>query len=233
VLGRIDPTAASAIVAALSEERAGALLEALPLESATRVIRRLEPACAERLLARQPANRARALRSLVRFREGTAGALMDPEVLALPADVGAAEALERLRESPERARYNVYVVDREQKLRGVLNLHELLQAAPGATLTSLMNAEPHRLLANAERRAIVDHPGWREVTALPVVDDAGTYLGAIRYRTLRRIESGLARGGPDGPSTANALGDLFATVTAGMVEAALGAPSRNRGSDGR
>ncbi|MEX2207060.1 MAG: CBS domain-containing protein [Myxococcota bacterium] len=229
VLGRIDPAAGSAIVAALSEDRAGSLLEALSLESAAPLIRRLDPVRAEALLARQPPRRGRALRALVRFRDGTAGALMDPEVLALPVDVAADEALQRLRESPERARYNVYVVDRGQKLLGVLNLHELLQAAPRATLASLMNRDPHRVLADADRRAIVQHPGWREVTALPVVDAAGNYLGAIRYRTLRRIESELAPGGPDGGSAANALGDLFATATAGMLEAALGAPSRDAG----
>jgi hypothetical protein len=32
------------------------------------------------------------------------------------------------------------------------------------------------------------HPRWRELHTLPVVDDSGRYLGAIRYRTLRRLE---------------------------------------------
>jgi magnesium transporter len=233
VLGRIDPTAASALVAELDHEDAVGAVAALPLESAARLLRRLAPERVEALLAQQPVRRARALRDLVRFREESAGALMDPDVLALPVDVTAEEALERVRESPDRARYNVYVVDREQKLVGVLNLHELLTAPLHAELSSLMNREPLRVSAEADRRTIVEHPGWRVVTALPVVDADGTYLGALRYRTLRRLESEIARGAPDGASASNALGDLFATAAAGMVEAVLGAPSRGErgGSD--
>ncbi len=233
VLSRLDPNVASALVAELDEEEAAGAIASLPLESAARLLRRLDGERAEALLAQLPASRSRPLRALLRFREHSAGALMDPEVLALPVEIAAEEAVERVREAPERARYNVYVVDREQRLVGVLNLHELLAAPPRAALATVMTRDPLRILANAERRAIVEHPGWREVTALPVVDRDGVYLGAIRYRTLRRLETDVARGGPEGASAATALGDLFATATAGMVEAALGAPSRRaRGGSG-
>ena len=42
--------------------------------------------------------------------------------------------------------------------------------------------------AHATRETIVSHPRWRDVHALPVTDDAGRLLGAIRYGTFRRLE---------------------------------------------
>jgi magnesium transporter len=166
-----------------------------------------------------PMRPQRALRTLVSYPEQTAGSLMDPEVLALPDDITAREARRRVRSSPEHARYNVYVVDREGRLVGALNLRELFLAAPSAALASVMTRRVHRLSAAADRLAIVQHPGWREVHSLPVVDLDGRYLGALRYRTLRRLEEQL-RGVADAAEvTVDALGELFAAGAGGVLRA--------------
>jgi magnesium transporter len=144
---------------------------------------------------------------------------MDPEVLALPLDLTAGEALARVREQPEQARYNLYVVDGEQRLVGALNLRELLVADPSDRLADLMASEPLRLVATADRALVVSHPGWRRVHALPVVDEDDRYLGALRYHTLRELEEELLRGRHEDRSTADALGDLFAAGAAGLLEA--------------
>jgi magnesium transporter len=154
---------------------------------------------------------------------------MDPEVLALPADVSAGEALDRIRAVPEHARYNVYVVDRDQRLVGVVNLRELLLARPPDRLDDLMVRKPLHLPAMASRADVLAHPGWKEVHALPVVDEQGAYLGAIRYRTLRRLEEELLqRPGEDGDATA-ALGQLFATAATGLLEALTGPATTKTG----
>ena len=71
-----------------------------------------------------------------------------------------------------------------------------------------------------DRNAILAHPAWREAHSLPVVDRQGLYLGAIRYRTLRRLESESARHRARQDShTAEALGDLFSTGMEGLLGA--------------
>ena len=144
---------------------------------------------------------------------------MDPQVLSLADDLTAKEALDLIRHSPEHARYNLYIVDREQVLVGVLNLRELLLARPPERISAFMHTRVHRLPAHADRRAIVAHPGWQEVHALPVVDAGGIFLGAIRFGTLRKIEDTL-RGGTsaDGSATIDALGDLFSVGVAGVID---------------
>jgi magnesium transporter len=189
-------------------------------------LRSMAPSLREEVLAALPDRRSRALISLLRFPDGTAGALMDPEVLALPHDLTAREALARIREAAGNARYNVYVVDREQMLVGVINLHELLMARPGDRLSSLMQTSVHRLPARADRHAIVSNPGWQEVHALPVVDERGVYLGAIRYRTLRLLEEQLRGSRSTDDATARALGGLLRAGASAVVEAMVASTPR-------
>lgn len=213
-----DPVAAETL-AALEEARAAQILEALPVDASSMLLRRLSAERRNALLAAIGGREERSLRALLRFAPNTAGALMDPDVLALPVDLTVADALERVRQAANDARYNLYAVDREGRLVGAFNLRELFLADAKATLSSISRRNPHRIPAGADRHAIVSHPGWREVHALPVADANGVYLGAIRYRTLRRLEDELRGTAVESGATARALGDLFRTGATSLLEA--------------
>jgi len=232
VLGAMAPHAAGALLGALPPKRAAECLEALELDVAARLLRRA-PGRAETLLAAMAPRRGRALVALLGFGEGTAGALMDPEVLALPVDLTAEEALAQVRQAADRARYNLYVLERDGRLAGVLNLRELLLAPPRTRLGDAMVRDPYRVPADASEAAVRAHPGWREVHALPVVDAGGRYLGAIRYRTLQELERGAPGGGREAGDTAAALGDLFAAGARGLLEALAGGERTRAGTGPR
>ncbi len=235
ILQRMAPPLAGAVLSELRPEKASEILEWLPVETAALSLRRMDRSLREQILAALPGRRSQALTSLVRFQEGTAGSLMDPEVLALPHDLTAREALARVREAAGNARYNLYIVDRDQTLVGVINLHELLMARAGERLSSLMQTRVHRLPARADRHTIVSHPGWREVHALPVVDERGVYLGAIRYRTLKLLEEQLRGSRFDEAATARALGGLLRAGAGAMLEAMVAStpPSQPPARPGR
>ena len=235
ILQRMAPPLVGAILSEPGLEKASEILERLPVEMAALSLRSMDPSLREQILAALPRGRSRALTSLVRFPDGTAGSLMDPEVLALPHDLTAREALARVREAAGNARYNVYIVDRDQTLVGVINLHELLMARPGEPLSSLMQTRVHRLPARADRHAIVSDPGWREVHALPVVDEGGVYLGAVRYRTLRLLEEQFRGSRSDEGATARALGGLLRAGAGAVLEAMVAStpPSQSPAGLGR
>ena len=221
VLARLSLHHATDVLAAFAPEAAAELVDALDLDVAARLARRIPEDRREALLAELPAARRRTLQTLLGFAENTAGALMDPAVLALPSDLDVAGALERVRTVPEQAR--------EHRLVGVVNLRELLLAPGDAELVDVMVPQPARLNAGADRAQVVSHPGWREVHSIPVVDEHGAYLGAVRYRTLRQLEHELLRGAGGDASASDALGDLFATGAAAVVDALAGSTG---GEDG-
>ncbi|MGB5810876.1 MAG: CBS domain-containing protein, partial [Polyangiales bacterium] len=84
-----------------------------------------------------------------------------------PFDLIASEAIDRVRESARHARYNLYIVDRDDRLIGVLNMRELMLAKPRARMESIMRREVIRISSEMDTPAVLGHPGWHEVHAVP------------------------------------------------------------------
>lgn len=187
-LSRVAPHDAGRLLTELGAERAAAILNRLEVQDAAAVLRTLEPVEQTPLLAALDEDDAQPISLLLMYPEGTAGAYMDPRALCVPADITVDQAQQRVRVRYRRTLYYIYVVDRDKELIGVVNLRELFMAPKAAPLASVTRRTVARIKASARRNAIVMHPRWRELHTLPVVDDDGRYLGAIRYRTLRRLE---------------------------------------------
>ena len=224
----LSPQLTSAALERLDLDRVVEIVASLDIETLARMLRRLENARQRAILDRLPPRLSRAVSRLLSFPSHCAGAMMDPEVLALPMDLSAREALARVREAPEDARYNLYVLQHD-KLVGALNLRELLIAPDETPLAELMVRDPFRVLATDDRPSVLAHPGWRSVHALPVVDESGAYLGAIRYHTLRGLEAELRAGQGDDTEASAAIGQLIAAGARGLIDALGGvAPARER-----
>ena len=199
LLAELDPAQGAGLVARLSAALAvdclrslpdgmvAGVLGELPIDLAARILKRAPDETREAWLSAIPEERASFLRRKLRYPPGTAGALVDPLVLALPEDLSVAEAQKQLRRSAERAYYYVYVVDREQRLVGALDIRELMLAESKATLGAVMHREVVSVSAHADLATVLSHPGWRELDALPVVDGARVFFGIIRHRAMRQI----------------------------------------------
>lgn len=234
VLEQMAPATAAECLAAMPPTNAGEVLARLSIDRAAGLLRRLPSDVAQRLLDQAPAPvLAAALRMLVAHPEGSAGALVDPTVLAVPSEMRARDALETVVREASHALYYVYAVDRAHRLVGVLTLRELMLAPPEAALSEVMHVEVERLRASAELPEIVGHPGWREHHALPVVDEDAKFLGALRYSTLRRLERSGADGNGRSPAleAAISLGELYWFGLSSVLEG-MAAAMRRRSADG-
>lgn len=210
-LARLSASLAVDCLRSMHSEQVAKVLEEVPLDLSARLLRRAEEDVRERWLTSLPADRAEQLRRRLRYPPGTAGALADPLVLALPSDLPVGEAQKQLRRSAERAYYYVYVVDRDHRLVGALDIRELMLAQAKDTLQRVMHGNPVRIPASSDLATITMHPGWREFDALPVVDSSGVFMGIVRHRTLRQM-TGLGTGpgqGEPAVRTLVSLGELY------------------------
>lgn len=220
LLSCLNPLSAAGSLELVNVEHAARDLSATRLDAAGAILRAMRPGPRSAVLeVLEPEVRRRLLR-LLRYSEGTAGALMDPEVLSVTESALTGEALERLRRSPQRALYYIYVVDDAQKLVGVVNIRELIEAPPEQPLGLRAIRPVESLPARARSESILAHPAWRRFHALPVVDPDGRFVGVIRYESIRQLEARLLGQGIDdyGAETASALGELYALGLRGLFE---------------
>ena len=207
-LERLSPEEAASIIAAARRDVAAPVLRAMASQKRIPVVASLAP------------DVGRSLKPLLRFAEGTAGSLMDTQVLSVPEAATVAAALERIRRTPADALYYIYVVDTTQRLVGVVNMRLLLAARPEERL-GLFAAHPvESLSATASAQAVVSHPAWRRLHALPIVDAYGRFVGVIRYAAVRELEERLVHGAAYDPSeeTAAALGEVYSLGLKGLFE---------------
>lgn len=229
-LGEMMPSAVADCVAQLGAADGASLLVSLPLDRGVGVLRRLTSDQAERTLVALPKETQDLFRRVLKYRAGTAGALMDPVVPELPADVIASEARLRLRRTLRGPVTNIFIVERSGVLVGMLDVSDLLRAGPRVPLRSLMRTPVEALPAWTPLAAARAHRAWDVSHVMPIVDDAGRLVGALRYETLRRLErEAEARGErPRTAETVVALGELFHLGLAGFIEA-VGATAASRG----
>ena len=224
----IESYAALRCLEDMAAEQGGRIVAQLPLERGVILLRRLEDESRKAILTALPEEQRETLEVMLRYPEGTAGALMNPRVFTLPPDIDVEEALRRVRAHPRDAMYYLYVVGRDQQLAGVVNMRELMQAGPQERIDAVMRREVVRVGGNTPLPVILVHPGWLEYHVLPVVDENGLFIGALRHKNLRRLisQSGDLHPEEGVRSTGEALGELFQIGLAGLTRGATGSASR-------
>jgi len=251
LLGVCDPEAAARVVqsmvshqaaetlAAMEPTAGGAVLARQPVELVTLLLRRSTEPARENLLRAMGTDLSEAVKRRLRYPEDTVGALMDPLVIALPSDLTFGEALDRAQRFKLAVGYYLYVVDRHDRLVGVISLRELMQAEPASPVASLMKTKVARLSASASREDLAASPHWRHYHRLPVVDGQGTLLGLVRYETMRRVQDELrnAAQAGSGLGAIMALGELYwtglASILWGMAANPVGTDSADAARGGK
>lgn len=186
VLRQMLPLPGARCLERLDDGDAAGLLRGVGAQAGVVLLRYVGAERRERLMAQLPTALAVAYELLLGYPEGTVGAWMDPRALALPADMSAGESLDRVRRADEVLAAYPFVIDRNQRLLGNVDLAELLRTDAATPLVRLARPSPHRLPAQALLAGLRDHPGWREAPTLPVVERGDRLVGALTHGALLR-----------------------------------------------
>lgn len=231
VLRQMLPLAGARCLERLDDAEAAGLLRGVGAQAGVALLRHVGGERRARLLAQLPSAIALAYELLLGYPEGSVGAWMDPRVLALPADMSAEEALDRVRHAEEAPIADPFVIDRNQRLLGYLEVADLLRARAATPLARLLRASPHRLPAQAMLAGLREHPGWREASALPVVEGGERLIGVLTHAALQRalaIEDAAPASRPGDDTLAGIAGAYWFGVSA-LIQAVVGLMPVERG----
>ncbi len=181
VIGELDDETAAKIINEMEPEKAADVLEHMDPDEAADVLGDLPEKKAVELLSRMDKEEAEEVRELLEHDEDTAGGLMTTDYICFPPEMTAEEVMKELRLlAPDiEMIYYLYVVDKEERLQGVLSLKDLILATPRALLGSIMKTNPKRVLATEDKKEVAEMVSRYNLYAIPVVDEEDHILGII------------------------------------------------------
>lgn len=177
----MEPETQVEVLEDLEPDRAADILEEMSPDDAADLVADLSRTAREEILALMDKEEADEVQELLGYPEDTAGGIMTTEYIALPANLTAAQAIDRLRELEPDAEtiYYVYVVDSAEKLVGVLSLRDLIVAQPDTRISAVMIKEPITVKVLDDQDHVAGVIARYNLLAVPVVDDEGHLEGIV------------------------------------------------------
>lgn len=192
LLSRLDVRDAAGILIRMSAAQAADILEEIGPDDATDIFAEVEnsdPAAAGGIMIEMDPDEAAEIRDLMAYHPDSAGGIMTPEFVAVFPELRADETVSALRKVAAQAdTINfVYVVDREEKLLGVLSLHSLVLSRPETPVQDLMDRDIWSVPVDTDQEVAARIMTERDLLSLPVVDHDGRLVGVITHDDISDI----------------------------------------------
>ena len=165
-----------------AEDIAHHFIDHLDTDDAVDIIQELDEEDRDKILSHiEDTEQAGDIIDLLKYDEDTAGGLMGTEMIVVNENWSMPECIKQMRMQAEDMDeiYNVYVVDDDYKLRGVLPLKELITHPSVSKIKRVIEADPVSVKADTPIEDVALDFEKYDLVAMPVVDSIGRLVGRI------------------------------------------------------
>jgi magnesium transporter len=172
VLEELETRAQIHIVESLPVNKMADVFEKMPADEVADILDELEDDKAELLLKEMEAGSSQEVRELLEYDDNLVGSLMTTDYLSFSETKTVEEVLNELRlKKPEAVElYNLFVIEKDDKLIGTFNLRDLVVAEPYTRISAIMKSEPVSLFDDQKTTAIAELVSKYNLLAVPVID---------------------------------------------------------------
>ncbi|MFG6176345.1 magnesium transporter [Halomonas sp. THAF12] len=183
VIGHLHGEEQLAFTSGMGDDRLQAMLEEMGADERADLFKVLDDDRREALLRRMAHQEREELKRLASYEEGTAGALMTSDYVAIPAGMTVSRAMMRVRQTAPDAEtvYQLYVIDPEGRLAGTMSLRQLMVARPGARVDDLMIHDVIHTTVDTPQEEVARIVARYDLLALPVVDETRRLVGIVTH----------------------------------------------------
>ena len=195
VLRLLDNETAADVLVEVDEDSRKELLEILPSETlakrfvdymdtddAVDIMRDLDEEKQEEVLSHiEDIAQAGDIVDLLKYDENTAGGLMGTEMVTVNENWSMPECLKEMRQQAEELDdiYYVYVVDDDDRLRGIFPLKKMITSPSVSKVKHVMQKDPISVHVDTPTDEVVQVIEKYDVVAVPVLDSIGRLVGQI------------------------------------------------------
>jgi magnesium transporter len=168
-------------LAALDPGRAAEIVGELDDDDAADILGELDPSRQEQILS--GVHERAEVDRLLRYGEETAGGRMTTHVVTVRDAATAGQALEEIRRQAEEVEdfYQVFVVDGDGKLVGVLPFKDLVISRPERLVRSFMTSADIFVTPDQDQEKVAHLMARYNIPSVPVVDEHGHLLGRVTF----------------------------------------------------
>lgn len=180
VLNEFTAKVARQVLSKMSVAEIAKLLDQLPMDEAARILAEFKKRRAAILHAMIPSH-AQDVETLLAYPEQSAGRMMTEQFARVQPKLTAKEALLLVQKQDLNVETvtNLYVVDEEDNLIGVVSLREVVVAQPTTRIEQLMNTDVITVNPETDREEVARLISLYDFLAMPVVNSQGKILGVI------------------------------------------------------
>lgn len=167
-----------------AEEIAKQFIEHLDTDDAVDIIQELDEEDRDEILAHiDDVEQAGDIIDLLKYDDDTAGGLMGTEMIVVNENWSMPECIKQMRYQAEDLDeiYNVYVVDNDYRLRGVLPLKTLITHPSVSKIKNVMEDNPPQVKTDTPIDEVALDFEKYDIVAMPVVDSIGRLVGRITF----------------------------------------------------
>ncbi|WP_252107869.1 MULTISPECIES: magnesium transporter [unclassified Halomonas] len=183
VLGYLPGESQLEVVGELSDTQVLKLLEEMGSDERADLFNLLGEDRREALLRRMAHQEREDLKRLASYEQGTAGAIMTSDYVAITSGMTVSQALMRVRQTAPDAEtvYQLYVLDSDGELIGTMSLRQLMVARPGAVVDDIMIKDVISTVVDRAQEDVARVVARYDLLALPVIDHDGRMVGIVTH----------------------------------------------------
>lgn len=189
----------------LDAETAVSLIKEMKTPHAARMLRAISSEKSKNILDMLPRHIKNNIHFALRYPDQTVGRIMDTNPFSLPETISINDAVSRVKALNKRTMTEIYVVDDDHKLKGIIHVADLLSGSRASSLQPLITTDIPRLSTRISLNAAAMHAGWQTFSTLPVVGRDLIFSGVLKSSTLLHVLAE-ARGSTN---SSDALGEMF------------------------
>ena len=182
VLMELDEEDRGKLLEEMSPEEIGDIIDILDTDDAVDLIQELDEEDREEVIQHiDDVEQAGDIVDLLKYDEDTAGGLMGTEFIAINENISMPDCIREMRRQAEDLDdiYNVYVIDDDNRLRGVLPLKKMVTHPSVSKIRNVMEKDPISVRTDTPIEDVALDFEKYDLVAMPVVDSIGRLVGQI------------------------------------------------------
>ncbi|MCF8240469.1 MAG: magnesium transporter [Melioribacteraceae bacterium] len=183
VITELDENLRERILANITTEKITKIVDELESDDATDILSELSQPVFQEVLDGIDKDYSDEVKELLKYPEDSAGGLMNSDFVSVQIDATVEDAIAEVRKFADEIEhiYHIYVIDKNEELKGIVLLKSLLKNTLNTKLSEILEEDLIYVTPEVDQEVVASLMEKYDVVSIPVVDDKKRMLGRITF----------------------------------------------------